>query len=257
MSAPLRAVLRLALLLLLLSPLARAEEIVPGLSSNQVAIDATFNGSDILIFGAVKRDAPAPEDASPLEVIITVSGPPQRLTVREAERRAGIWVNVGAVAVDAAPSFYAVAATGALPDILSDTEDLRHSISIDRAIRAIGNDVGNREDFLEALVRLRREEGRYQILDRRVTFPQQTLFRTQIALPANLTEGDYATRIFLVRDGAVVDRFETTIFVRKTGIERWLFTLSQNQPLVYGLMALAMAMAAGWTASAAFQAFRS
>ena len=257
MSAPLRALLRVgSLLLLLLAPLARAEEIVPGLSSNQVAIDATFNGSDILIFGAVKRDAPAPEDASPLEVIITVSGPPQRVTVREAERRMGIWVNVGAVAVDAAPSFYAVAATGALDEVLSDTEDLRHSISVARAIRAVGNNVGNREDFLEALIRLREEEGRYQLLERRVTFPEQTLFRTQIALPANLTEGDYATRIFLTRDGEVLDLFETTIFVRKTGIERWLYTLAQNQPLLYGLLALSLAITAGWIASVAFQAMR-
>ena len=254
MSALLRAVLRVALLLL--APLALAEEIVPGLSSNQVAIDATFDGSDILIFGAVKRDAPAPEDASPLEVIITVSGPPQRVTVREAERRMGIWVNVGAVAVDAAPSFYAVAATGALDEVLSDTEDLRHSISVARAIRAVGNNVGNREDFLEALIRLREEDRRYQLLERRVTFPQQTLFRTQIALPANLTEGDYATRIFLTRDGEVLDLFETTIFVRKTGIERWLYTMAQNQPLLYGLLALSLAIAAGWTASVAFQAMR-
>ena len=229
---------------------------MPGLSSNQVAIDATFNGSEILIFGAVKRDAPAPEDASPLGVIITVSGPPQRLTIREAERRLGIWVNGGAVAVDAAPSFYAVAATGALDEILSDTEDLRHSISVSRAIRSIGNDVGNRDDFLDALIRLREEEGHYQLLERRVTFPEQTLFRTQIVLPANLTEGDYATRIFLVRDGEVVDLFETTIFVRKTGIERWLYTMAQNQPLLYGLLALSLAIAAGWTASVAFQAMR-
>lgn len=249
---------RLLLALLLAAPgaPAPAEEIVSGLSSNQVAIDATFDGSDILVFGAVKRDAPVPDGASPLQVIITVSGPPQRLTVREAERRAGIWVNAGAVAVDAAPSFYTVATTAPLAEILSDTEDLRHSISIARAIRAVGNDVGNREDFLEALIRLRKEEGRYLRLEGRVVFPQQTLFRAEIALPANLTEGDYATRIFLTRDGQVVDRFETTIFVRKTGIERWLFTLAQDQPLLYGLLALSLAIAAGWTASAAFQAIR-
>jgi uncharacterized protein (TIGR02186 family) len=246
----------LALLLWLAAGLASAEEIVPGLSSNRVAIDATFTGSDILIFGAVRRDAPAPEAASPLEVIVTVSGPPQRLTVREAERRAGIWVNTRGVEVDAAPSFYAVATTGPLRDILSRTEDLRHSISVEQAVRAVGNTVENRDDFLQALLRLREEEGQYRLLEGQVVFPQQTLFRTQIELPANLVEGDYATRIFLTRDGAVVDSFQTTIFVRKTGIERWLFGLSQQQPVLYGLLALSLAIAAGWTASAAFQAIR-
>lgn len=248
---------RLALLLLLLSPaLAGAEEIVPGLSSNQVAIDATFDGSDILVFGAVKRDGPAPAGASPLEVVATVSGPPQRLMVREAERRGGIWVNAAAVGVDAAPSFYAVATTGPLEEVLSDTEDLRHGVTVGRAIRAIGNDVGNRDDFLDALIRLRTDEGTYRVVEGGVSFAEQTLFRVQMRLPANLTEGDYATRLFLTRDGQVVDVFETTIFVRKTGIERWLFALSQGQPFLYGLLALSLAVGAGWTASAAFQAIR-
>ncbi len=246
----------LVLLLWLAAGTAAAEEIVPGLSSNQVAIDATFDGSDILIFGAVRRDAPAPEDASPLQVIVTVSGPPQRLTVREAERRAGIWVNTRGVEVDAAPSFYAVATTGPLREILTRTEDLRNSISIERAVRAVGNSVENRNDFVDALLRLREEEGRYRVLEGHVVFPEQTLFRTQIELPANLIEGDYATRIFLTRDGMVVDSFETTIFVRKTGIERWLYMLSTRQPVLYGLLALSLAIGAGWTASAAFQAIR-
>ena len=85
---------------------------------------------------------------------------------------------------------------------------------------------------------------------------EETLFRTRIDLPANLVEGDYTTRIFLTRDGQVVDQFETTIFVRKTGIERWLFVMSQDHPFLYGLLALALAIAAGWMASAAFQARR-
>ena len=248
--------LLLALVLLLAALPARTEEIVLGLSSNQVAITATFDGSDILVFGAVKRTEPVEEGASPLHVIITVSGPLQPLRVRLADRRMGIWVNTSAVAVDAAPSFYAVATSGPLETTLTRTEDLRHSITIPRAIRAVGNEVSDREGYLDALIRIREQEGHYRLLEGRVTFVEETLFRAQMGLPANLTEGDYATRIFLTRDGRVVDQFETTIFVRKTGIERWLFVMSQDHPFLYGLLALALAIAAGWMASAAFQARR-
>ena len=82
---------------------------------------------------------------------------------------------------------------------------------------------------------------------------EQTLFRTSIKLPANLTEGDYVTRIFLTREGRVVSQYETVIDVRKVGLERWLYTLSREKPLWYGLMSLAIAIAAGWGASAAFR----
>lgn len=247
----------LALLLLLAAALpARAEQIVLGLSQDEVAITATFDGSDILVFGGVKRDAIPPPGTPPLEVVVTVSGPMERLTVRHAERRFGIWMNTTAVRVNSAPSFYAVATTGPLKAILTDTEDLRHSVSIPRAIRAIGNDVGNRDDYLDALIRLRIANGTYVMLEEAVDFAEQTLFRTRIGLPANLTEGRYPTRIFITRDGEVVDLLETAIDVRKVGLERWLFALSREQPVAYGLLALLLAIAAGWAASAAFQAAR-
>lgn len=245
----------LALLLLLLPWAARAESVVLGLSEDEVGITATFDGSDILIFGAIKRDGPPPE-GSPLQVIVTVSGPLRPLTVRQADRRLGLWVNTGAVEVDEAPSFYAVATTAPLSQILSDTEDLRHAISIPRAIRAIGNEVGNREDYLDALVRIRSEEGLYLLLEGQVSLIEQTLFRAEIDLPANLTEGTYATRIFLTRDGEVVDVLGTSIAVRKVGVERWLHSLAHDEPFLYGLLALALAIAAGWGASAGFQALR-
>ena len=112
------------------------------------------------------------------------------------------------------------------------------------------------ESFTDALIRIRKANGLYQELDNHVDVAEQTLFRTSVGLPANLTEGDYRTRIFLVREGSVVAEFDTTIDVRKVGLERWLFTLSRQQPLIYGLMSLAIAIAAGWGASAAFRLVR-
>ena len=244
----------LGLLLVQVKPLA-AEQIVLGLSQDEVAITATFNGSDILIFGAVKRDGPVVA-GSPLAVVITVSGPLAPVTVRHKERRYGIWINTAFVDVDAAPSFYAVATTGPLSEVLSETEDLRNSISIPQAIRSVGAEVENSADYTQALIRIRAGEGLYQVLEGAVDLEQQTLFRTQVALPANLVEGDYATRIFLTRDGQVVDSFETEIAVQKVGIERWLYNLSHDWPLGYGLLSLAIAIVAGWSASAAFQALR-
>lgn len=227
------------------------ERIVLGLSSEEVAITATFDGSSILVFGAVRRDAPPPEGA-PLEVIVAVSGPLRPLTVRRAERVGGIWVNAGAAGVDAAPSFYAVATTAPFREVLSDTEDLRHAVSIPRAIRAVGTGVEDRQDYLDALIRIRAREGDYRVIEGGVDLEEETLFRARIDLPANLVEGDYRARIFLTRGGRVVDSYETSIAVRKVGIERWLHALSVDRPLVYGLMALALAIAAGWGAQAAF-----
>jgi len=233
------------------------ETVVLGLSQDQVAITTSFDGSEILMFGAVKREIPIPAGPS-LEVVITVAGPSEPVVVRRKANRFGIWVNTDTAEIDRAPSYYAVATSGPLADILSDTEDLRHKISIPRAIRSVGttDEVADATSFTEAVIRIRTAEGSYQLLENQVIVDEQTLFRTAIQMPANLTEGDYATRIFLTRKSKVVSQYETIIDVRKVGLERWLFTLSREQPLIYGLMSLAIAIAAGWGASTAFRLLR-
>jgi uncharacterized protein (TIGR02186 family) len=247
---------RLALLICLLAMPAAAEEVVLGLSSDKVRITATFEGSEVLVFGAVKRQAAIPEE--PLDVIVTIAGPSKPLTMRRKERVLGIWVNTDAVEIDAAPSFYAVATTRPLEQVLSNVEDLRHRVSINRAIRSVGApaEVEDAQTFTDALIRIRKKNSSYQMLEGAVALDEQTLFRTAIELPANLTEGSYQTRIFLTRGGAVISQFETAIEVRKVGLERWIYTLSREQPMIYGLMSLAIAIAAGWGASAAFRMMR-
>ncbi|MEO1641263.1 MAG: TIGR02186 family protein [Pseudomonadota bacterium] len=244
----------LALLMLFALP-AKAEEIVLGLSRDEVAITATFEGSDILVFGAIKREAPADAD-SQLGVIVTIAGPDQPVMVRRKDRRLGIWVNTDAVEVDAAPSFYAVASSGPMRDVLKDTEDLRHRITIPRIIRSVGAEIDNSLDFTNALIRIRAGQELYQVQEGAVSVDQETLFRTAITLPANLTEGDYEAHIFLTRDGVVVDDYVTTIPVQKVGLERWLYNLAHDNALIYGLMSLAIAIASGWLASAAFSLLR-
>lgn len=246
----------LAVLLLALLPAAGgAEEVVMGLSADNVAITTTFDGENLLVFGAVKREEPPPQGA-PLEVIITLSGPLTPVTVREKERILGLWVNRNWIRVSAAPSFYAIATTGPLAEILTETEDLRQSITIPRAIRSLGQTVENVDQFVDALIRIRSESGVYRVMEGAVGLDQETLFRTSFDLPANLIEGIYHARIFLTRNGRLVDRFETTISVEKVGLERWLFNLAQDQPFIYGLLSLILALAAGWAASAAAQALR-
>lgn len=250
--------IRLVLLALcLFAAPARAEEsVVAGLSQDRIDITADFDGSDILIYGAVKREEKIPQ--GDLQVIVTVQGPNLEEKVRRKSRVLGLWVNTDTVTVDKAPSFYAVATTGPFQQIISDTEDLRHSVSIPRAIRSVGapQTVEDAQAFSDALIRLRSNSGIYSMNEGGVRLTEQTLFRTNVDLPANLVEGNYTTRIFLLRDRTVVNLYEKTIFVRKVGLERWLFRLSQEQPALYGVLALTLAAAAGWAASTIFRFVR-
>lgn len=233
------------------------ETIVAGLSQNLVSITTNFTGSEILIYGAVKRERAIP-DGAPLEVIATIQGPSGPLTVRRKERRFGIWMNVDSVNIGRAPSFYAIASSVPLAQALSETENLRYQVTIPSAIRAVGiaGEAVDAPVFLESLIRLRTESHDYVLNENSVKLLESTLFRADVALPANLTEGEYKVRLFITRDGAVVDMHEESITVNKDGLERWIYNLAHEHSLLYGLLALFLAVAAGWGASAAFGLLR-
>ncbi len=250
-------VLAAALVLMLAALPLRAEEVLAGLSQKQLSLTVNFEGSEILVFGAVRREAP-PDPDTDLHVIVTIEGPPAPAVIWRKARRLGIWMNVESMRIRAAPSFYAVASTGPLQDILSMDSDLTHRISTRLAIFEARADAGvaNPGAFTEALIRIRADEDLYQSLEGSVSLDRDTLFSTTISLPKNLVEGLYVTRVFLVRDGRVIDAFETDIDVQKAVLERWLYNMAHNQPVLYGLLALGLALFFGWGASAAFRYLR-
>ena len=96
--------LRLALIAFLAAMPVMAEEVVAGLSQSRISITTDFDGSEILIFGAVKRED-AIVDEPPLQVLITVEGPSHSVAVRRKAKRFGIWVNTDFVEVDRATTF--------------------------------------------------------------------------------------------------------------------------------------------------------
>jgi uncharacterized protein (TIGR02186 family) len=247
-----------AIVLAATRPAEAQETVVTGTSVDNIAITATFDGSEVFVFGAVRRDAPPDPEAGPLDIIITLKGPPRPIMVRRKERVLGIWTNTEAVRVAQAPSFYAAASTRPIRDILTETERLRWGIGMDQAVRRVGGHptITDTSPFAEAVIRIKGAEGLYVQLEQGVRLNEETLFQTNFVLPANLVEGEYLAEFFLVRDRTVIHTGTTLITVQKTGIERWIYNLSREQPLAYGALAITLALAAGWLANAAFRLAR-
>ncbi len=233
------------------------ESVVAGLSSNRVAITTSFDGSEITIYGAIKRQTPIPSD-SRLEIAVAIEGPPRSVTIRRKSRKFGIWVNTESVVVGSAPSFYAVATTGPMSVILDPEEDSRHRISVPTVMRSFARPVAVTDpvEFTGAMMAIRIADGTYKVNVGGVKLEENTLFRADFRLPANLVEGAYRTRIFLLRDGRVIDSYTTPIEVRKVGLERWLYRLAFDRPFLYGVMSLLIAAVAGWGANVAFRAIQ-
>lgn len=246
----------LALVLLLVPAQAAAEEVVAALSQTDVSITTGFTGSEIFVYGAIKRESPPPRDQQ-LDIVVAVTGPPAPVVLRKKERRLGVWINGEGVRISRAPSLYVVVSTRPLDEAISYTHNLQFRVGLDNAIRLIDAPawVDSPEAYRQALVRLREEQGLYFLQEGGVQIIDETLFDAKIKLPAQLTEGAYTARIFLLRDRKVIDLQSTSIHVRKVGLERWIYRMAQDRSWLYGVLSIAVALMAGWLASAFFRRF--
>ena len=245
-----------AAVVLALVPHPRADDqVVAGLSQHNVPLTTDFSGSELFIYGGIRPDPGHEKDK--LDVIVAVSGPPGPVNVRKKQRQFGIWINGPTVKIDSAPSFFAVASSGEFRDIVSYTDDLLFNISLEHFIELIDAPdwVEDRDEYIEAVRRIRNAEGLYTSLPSTVIIRENTMFETRIQLPANLTEGDYTARIFLVRDKKVQDVFTDTIEVRRAGLGQLVYSSAQDYPALYGIVSILVALIAGWSASAFFRTF--
>jgi uncharacterized protein (TIGR02186 family) len=231
------------------------ERIVADLSHSRVAITTDFVGSEILVYGAIARAAPAPAD--PLAIIVTVEGPPRPISVLRKARRLGLWVNGPGLTFEDVPSFYAVTSSGLLAETLTPDEDARYAISLDARLNRTQSPASDaRAVYQRALAHLQLKAGAFTLGEGGVRLAEDTLFRADIALPAQVIEGDYKVQIFLLRDGRVMDQITRQIAVRKAGLERFFANLAHDNPLLYGILALFLATGAGWVGAAASARWR-
>jgi uncharacterized protein (TIGR02186 family) len=237
--------------LLVLSPLcwgsaARAEGLVADLTSHLIAITTGFTGASVVLFGAT--DGPG-------DVIVAVRGPEREMTVRQKSRVAGIWVNTRQVSFGNLPSFYAVAASRPVADILSPAAAAFYRLGIANLKLAASTPAPSVvvDAFRTALERRQQEAGLYVERMGKVDFLGERLFRTTITFPSNVPTGTYLVEVFLVRDKDVVSGQTTPLVVSKVGVDATVFEFSTRQPGFYGAIAVLTAVVAGWLASLPFR----
>ncbi len=232
----------LALSLMCWESAARAEALVADLTSHLIAITTGFTGASVVLFGAT--DGPG-------DVIVAVRGPERDMTVRRKSRVAGIWVNTQQVTFGNLPSFYAVAASRPMADILSPTAAAFYRLGIANLKLAATTPAPSVvvDAFRTALERTQQKAGLFVERMGKVDFLGERLFRTTITFPANVPTGTYLVEVFLVRDKDIISGQTTPLVVSKVGVDAAVFEFSTRQPGFYGTIAVLTAVVAGWLAS--------
>jgi len=224
----------------------RAQALIADLSEHLIAITTGFTGTDVLLFGAIEE---------PGDVVVVVRGPVGDVTVRRKDRFAAVWVNAGRMDFADVPSFYAVAANRPLYEIAEPALLARHGIGVDfLRLQPINPDPGaDVRSYREALVRIARRSGHYASEVGRVSFLSQRLFRTTMSFPANVPTGSYLVEVLLFQNGEVVSAQTTPLIVSKVGLGAEIYDFAHEQPALHGVVAILIALMAGWLAHLVFR----
>jgi uncharacterized protein (TIGR02186 family) len=245
-------------LLILLASLvsAQAETLITSLSNHRVLINSNYTGTQIAVFGAIERDAQTVARATGYDVVVTVRGPRQFLTVRERERLGPVWINQEQQKFPSVPAYLSVMASRPLEEITSPQLRQRQKIGLTALINS--NDFttdrnGADRPFREALYRLKAQEGLYLEDERGVTFLTPDIFRASIPLPATAPPGNYEVDVTLFADTVILARTNTNFELVKTGFEEQIGTIARDWSLFYGLATAAIAIFFGWLANLIFR----
>ncbi len=229
------------------SPL-RAAPIVVDLSEHLVRITTAFAGAELLLFGAVEE---------PGDVVVIVRGPSRSVTMHRKSKFLGlIWVNTANMTFEEVPGFYAIASTRPLEEVAALTVLARNEMGVENLRLELPRAKASpnvAQDWREALIRNKQRSGLYATEIGRVEFLGNRLFRTDLSLPANVPTGAYEANVYYLNDGQVVSAQTTPLFVSKVGVEAVIFDFAYEQSALYGVIAILIALMAGWLAHIAFR----
>ncbi len=233
---------------------AHAQDLVSGLSQDQIEITSNYTGTDLVVFGAIEPRGNEITDA-PRDVVVVVRGPDLDMTVRQKQRVLGLWINRHEVTLGAMPGFYYLASTRPLDKIAPEAVLKRYQLGVGALEPSSYSTHSPREAqfYTDAAIRQQSRTGLYKDVTGGVEFLSYSLFRVRVPVPASVPRGQYTAEVLLFQNGSVVSAQSTPLFVDQTGLERNLFALAHSQPLFYGVATVAMALMLGWFSSVLFR----
>ncbi|WP_439574577.1 TIGR02186 family protein [Phreatobacter sp.] len=235
---------------------ARAETMIISLSTHRLEITSNFVGAQIVLFGAIERDAQTISRTGTYDIAVVVRGPRAMVVTRQKNRLFGIWMNTDAREFIEVPSYYALVSNRPA-EVMADL-DLRRRQQIGvQGVRVetprIGTNPSATPAFRDAFLRINQARGLYRENPTGVTFLTPMLFRANIPVVPNTPVGTFDVDIYLLSGGVILARDSTNFEVTKTGFEAFVANSARDYGLLYGMAAAALALFTGWAASIIFR----
>jgi len=212
---------------------------------HQVAIGAFFNGT----YFSVSGDVGAEND-----VAVIVEGNQNDLTLKKKGKALGLlWMNMGDVHFKKVPNLYILYTSKkkmASGNVKSNSWD-QLGIGFDflKKEMEIEGPAAERDELAHEFLKLKQNQGLYASHPDEISFEPKNetekSFTVNVWIPPRIPTGVYQVKVLEIHDGVIVDSSKNRLEVKEEGIPLMLSELAFNHSLLYGFLAVLIAVAAG------------
>lgn len=225
-------------------PAASRSVMTVAVSKAEIRITAGFHGDLLEVTGT------APQNS---EVILRLSSPAEEETLELKGKRGPLWLTVGKVRFESAPRIYKLRSTRPIEAILTTEAQVRETLGAQGLKASLRVQPGVEKGlFASELLRLKTDDGFYDTEGGGVTRGAGGTYQAEFRWPARGPSGAYRMDAFAVSGGTVIGSASREILVHKVGAEAWVSRLASDHGLVYGLLAVLVALLTGLAAGALF-----
>jgi uncharacterized protein (TIGR02186 family) len=223
------------------------QKVITAASKNVIDIGLSYHGDQIFFFGV----NPVPGS----DVVIKLTAEKEEAVKLSVKGKVGpFWMTVKQYEVTGSPFIYKIHTGKPLDQIISPEtaqklelgySAMRHKMKM----HLIRGEAAPEDEALvwKGLVKIKEQANLYNIVEdpKRLEVSEGKLFKHYFRFPPAATEGRYQVESFCFQKGELVGYGKDVIEIKKVGVENWLTQTSQNQPVLFGIMAVIIAVGAG------------
>jgi uncharacterized protein (TIGR02186 family) len=210
------------------------------LNPTSISIGSFFQGAELKVTAVIPGNA---------EAVIEVQGPRREEQLVRKGRRWGMWMNAGDLTISDIPSLYFYAVTNpaltTMPSAPWGVAALERQSQITGAVQPEGEAF-----FFRQFIALKESEGMYLSEPGSIATepgPEGTRRLMKVFwLPARVPPGVYQVSVRVVQDGGIVVAKQQELPIAKVGLPSLVWALAHEQAVLYGIVAVIIALAAGF-----------
>jgi uncharacterized protein (TIGR02186 family) len=212
---------------------------------NLISIGTFFNGTTLTVSGKV---------ATENEVVVIVKGKQEELTLKKKGKALGfLWMNLGDVHFKNVPNLYILYSSKGIMELAASDAKAWEQLGIgfeylkkEMEIEAVQ---AKRDDLAKEFFKLKQHQGFYASHPGEISFGEKSgtekSFKALVWIPPRIFPDEYQVQVMEIHNGMIVGNSMDQLKVEEQGVPAMISSLAFNHSLLYGFLAVLIAIAAG------------